>query len=399
MSDTMTLPDRMKFGIFLGPFHRVGENPTLAIDRDLELIQWLDYLGYDEAWIGEHHSAGWETISSPEIFIGVAADRTRHIKLGHRGHQPAVPPPVHGCQPDGPARSHDARAGHARSRTGSAPGRRVHDGHRPDHAAREDGRGVGDNSATVHRDRADHLQERLVRAKRGHVAAQAVPATAHAHSGRIAIQSPAGVALAGKYGASVLTITVPRDPSSGQSNLKGLWAIAEESAAEHGHTMDRSEWRLTIPVHLAEDRQQALDEARLGGGRYLREYIEETNGRSAAFDGPIEGIIDEMASNGSWIVGTPDDCIDGINRLQEQSGGFGGLLVQTIDWAPHDRILKSYELLARYVMPQFQGSVVGLEGSNRWAQSRKEDLLSGRNRAIDRAHQVYAERGGSSPLT
>ena len=82
MNDTMTLPDRMKFGVFLGPFHRVGENPTLAIDRDLELIQWLDYLGYDEAWIGEHHSAGWETISSPEIFIAVAADRTRHIKLG-----------------------------------------------------------------------------------------------------------------------------------------------------------------------------------------------------------------------------------------------------------------------------------------------------------------------------
>ena len=78
----MALPDRMKFGIFLGPFHRVGENPTLAIDRDLELIPWLDYLGYDEAWIGEHHSSGWETISSPEIFMGVAADRTRHIKLG-----------------------------------------------------------------------------------------------------------------------------------------------------------------------------------------------------------------------------------------------------------------------------------------------------------------------------
>ena len=73
----MALPERMKFGIFMGPFHRVGENPTLALDRDLELVQWLDFLGYDEAWIGEHHSAGWETISSPEIFIGVAADLRR----------------------------------------------------------------------------------------------------------------------------------------------------------------------------------------------------------------------------------------------------------------------------------------------------------------------------------
>ena len=78
----MALPERMKFGIFLAPFHRVGENPTLALERDLELIQWLDTLGYDEAWIGEHHSAGWETISSPEIFMAVAAERTRNIKLG-----------------------------------------------------------------------------------------------------------------------------------------------------------------------------------------------------------------------------------------------------------------------------------------------------------------------------
>src|SRR5690349_8086499 len=72
----------MRFGIFLAPFHRVGENPTLALGRDMELIEWLDYLGYDEVWIGEHHSAGWEIIASPEIFIAAAAERTRHIMLG-----------------------------------------------------------------------------------------------------------------------------------------------------------------------------------------------------------------------------------------------------------------------------------------------------------------------------
>jgi len=55
----------MKFGIFLAPFHKVGENPTLAMNRDMELIEWMDHLGYDEVWIGEHHSAGWELIASP----------------------------------------------------------------------------------------------------------------------------------------------------------------------------------------------------------------------------------------------------------------------------------------------------------------------------------------------
>src|SRR5215469_179597 len=72
----------MRFGIFLAPFHPVGQNPTLALERDLEMVCHLDRLGFDEAWIGEHHSAGYEIIASPEVFIGFAAERTGHIRLG-----------------------------------------------------------------------------------------------------------------------------------------------------------------------------------------------------------------------------------------------------------------------------------------------------------------------------
>jgi limonene 1,2-monooxygenase len=73
---------RLRFGIFLAPFHPAGENPTSALQRDLRLVEHLDELGYDEAWIGEHHSAGSEIIASPEIFIAAAAERTKHIRLG-----------------------------------------------------------------------------------------------------------------------------------------------------------------------------------------------------------------------------------------------------------------------------------------------------------------------------
>src|SRR5437588_4698032 len=72
----------MRFGIFMAPFHPVGQNPTLGLERDLELIEHLDALGFDEAWIGEHHSAGYEIIASPEVFIASAAARTKHIRLG-----------------------------------------------------------------------------------------------------------------------------------------------------------------------------------------------------------------------------------------------------------------------------------------------------------------------------
>ncbi|MGH9886902.1 MAG: LLM class flavin-dependent oxidoreductase, partial [bacterium] len=77
----MTKP-RLRFGIFMAPFHPEHENASLALQRDLELVSWLDELGFDEAWIGEHHSAGYEIIGSPEVFIAAAAERTRNIKLG-----------------------------------------------------------------------------------------------------------------------------------------------------------------------------------------------------------------------------------------------------------------------------------------------------------------------------
>ena len=73
---------RLRFGTFLAPFHPAGVNPTAAIHRDLRLVQHLDEMGFDEAWIGEHHSAGTEIIASPEIFMAAAAERTKNIKLG-----------------------------------------------------------------------------------------------------------------------------------------------------------------------------------------------------------------------------------------------------------------------------------------------------------------------------
>ena len=388
----MALPERMKFGIFLGPFHRVGENPTLAIRRDIELVEWLDQLGYDEAWIGEHHSAGWEIISSPEVFIAAAAERTQQIKLGTG----VISLPYH---PPFMVANRMVQLDHmTRGRVlfgvgpGALPGDAYMMGIDPTTQREKMDEALGvvirlftETEPITYKSDWFELREAVLQLRPYQKPHMPISVSS--------VQSPAGVALAGKHGASVLTITVPRDPSAGPSDLKGLWSIAEESAAKHGHTMDRDEWRLTLPVHLAETREQALEEVRLGSGRYLREYSEGTNGRKVAYDGPLEGVVDNMVDRGAWIVGTPDDCIEGINRLAEQSGGFGGFLVQTIDWAPREKMLHSFELLARYVMPQFQGSVVSTAASNRWAADRKDHLVDGRLRGIDRARQVYAERG------
>ena len=388
----MSLPERMKFGIFMGPFHRVGENPTLAIDRDLELVQWLDYLGFDEAWIGEHHSAGWEIISSPEIFIAAAAERTRHIKLGTG----VISLPYHHPLMVANWMVQLDHMTHGRVMMGVGPGALPSDAYMMgiDHTVQrprmDEALGVilrlfTETEPITYKSDWFELREALLQLRPYQRPYMPVAVAS--------VQSPAGVVLAGKYGAAVLTITVPRDPSaSNESDLQNLWAIAEESAAEHGQEVRRQDWRLVLPVHLAETRQEARAEARLGAGRYLREYSEGTNGRRPVFDGPLDKVIDFMADAGFWIVGTPDDCVEGIKRLDERSGGYGGLLVQTIDWAPRDKMLHSYELLARYVMPQFQGSVLSTAASNRWAAERREGLVAGRTRAIDQAREDYAAR-------
>jgi limonene 1,2-monooxygenase len=386
----MSLPERMKFGVFMGPFHRVGENPTLAIDRDLELVQWLDYLGFDEAWIGEHHSAGWEIISSPEIFIAAAAERTRHIKLGTG----VVSLPYHHPLMVANWMVQLDHMTHGRVMMGVGPGALPSDAymmgieHTVQRPRMDEALGVilrlfTETEPITYKSDWFELREALLQLRPYQRPTMPIAVAS--------VQSPAGVVLAGKYGAAVLTITVPRDPSpNSESDLRRLWEIAEESAAEHGQEVRREDWRLVVPVHLAESRQEAREEARMGAGRYLREYSEGTNGRRPVFDGPLDKVIDFMADAGYWFVGTPDDCIEGIKQLEEKSGGYGGFLVQTVDWAPRDKMLHSYELLARYVMPQFQGSVLSTAASNHWARERRDGLMAGRTRAIERARQDYA---------
>ena len=390
----MNLPARMTFGIFLGPFHKVGENPTLALHRDMELIEWLDDLGYDEAWIGEHHSAGWEIISSPELFIASVAERTRHIKLGTG----VISLPYH--HPFMVANrmvqlDHTTRG---RVMFGVGPGALPTDAYmmgidpttqRPkmDEALGIILRLFTEDTPLTYKSDWFELNEALLQIKPYQ--------TPYMPLAVASIQSPSGVALAGKYGASILTITTPRDPSEGRAEYSKLWDIAEESAREHGKEVKREEWRLVIPVHVAETTKQARDEVREGAVHFQRGYTEGTNGRKPVYDGPDDQLVDWMADNGYWIVGSPDDCVEGIKQLAEESGGFGGLLGQTVDWASRDQLLRSYELLARYVAPQFQGSINSIAASNQWAKERVGTLLERRTNAIESAKRQYYESRGS----
>jgi limonene 1,2-monooxygenase len=190
------------------------------------------------------------------------------------------------------------------------------------------------------------------------------------------VESPAGVTLAGKHGASILSLSVPRDTIR-KTSLAELWTIAEETAAEHGKTMHREDWGIVMGMHLADSKEQAFKDIREGAGNIVTEYFGQTLGNPVP-DVPRDQIVDFMVEKNQWIVGTPDDCIAGIERLQEMTGGFGKFMMRVEDWAPRDKIHRSYELLARYVMPHFQGSVAGIKISNDWTAERRESLQANR---------------------
>ena len=385
----MAVPNRMKFGVFMAPFHRVGENPTLALERDLELLQWLDTLGFDEAYIGEHHSAGWETIASPELFMATAAERTRNIRLGTG----VTSLPYH--HPFMVANRMVQLDHLTRGRVilGCGPGALASDalmlGIRPERQ-----RAMMEESLDAIMRLMSNTEPYSVKTdwfEMNEAVLQLRPYQNPIVPVAVAsVESPAGVTLAGKHGASVLSLSVPRDTIR-KTSLAELWSIAEETAAEHGKVMHREDWGVVMGMHLADSKEQAVKEIKEGAGNVVTEYFGRTLGNSVP-DVPRDQIVDYMVDHNQWIVGTPDDCIAGIERLQELTGGFGKFMIRVEDWAPRDKIHRSYELLARYVMPHFQGSLQGIQTSNEWASERREALQANRYVGIKAATDRFDAR-------
>src|SRR5437899_261573 len=238
----------MGFGIFMAPFHPVGENPTTALHRDLELIEWLDQLGYDEAWIGEHHSAGFEIIASPEVFIAAAAERTKRIRLGTGVSSLPYHHPL--MLADRMVLLDHLTRG--RVMLGCGPGALPSDafmmGIDPERqrAMMEESLEAilllldGEKPVTMQTDWFSLNDARL----------QLRPYTPGGFEIGVAAQvSPSGPRLAGRFGLALLSL--------GATNVGGFdvlgqhWNVMEERAAEFNTTVERGKWRLVGPMHLA----------------------------------------------------------------------------------------------------------------------------------------------------
>jgi limonene 1,2-monooxygenase len=384
----------MRFGIFLAPFHPVGQNPTLALQRDLELIQRLDQLGFDEAWIGEHHSAGYEIIASPEVFIAAAAERTRHIRLGTGVSSLPYHHPL--MLADRMVLLDHLTMG--RTMLGVGPGALPSDAfmmgidpvnQRP--MMEQSLEAIlalldGSEPVTMETDWFTLRDARL----------QLRPYTEGGFEVAVAAQvSPSGPRLAGRFGLGLLSL--------GATNMGGFdvlgqhWNVMEERGAEFGTTVDRNKWRLVGPMHIAETEEQARKDVEFG----LQDWVDYFRKVAALGLAPesddTADLVDAINGSGLAVVGTPDMAIAQIQRLVDQSGGFGTYLFMGHDWADRDATLHSYELFARYVMPLFQGQVQAAVTSRDWAAANRPTFIGAATTAVMNAVQSHhAEKEAKS---
>ena len=376
------------FGVFLAPFHPAGQNPTVALERDLALMVHLDRLGFDEAWIGEHHSAGYEIIASPEVFIATAAERTRHLRLGTGVsslpyHQPLM------LADRMVLLDHLTRG---RIMLGVGPGALPSDAHmmgievaRQRDMMEESLEAIllllrSDEPVTYQTDwftlRDARLQLRPYQRPHFEVA--------------VAAQiSPAGPRAAGRFGCSLLSIGATS--ASGFDALGLHWNVMEERAAEFRTTIDRDRWRLVGPMHLAETKEQAVKDCAFGLDAWV-DYFARVAALPLAPDTTNHAdLVDALNASGFAVIGTPDDAIAQLSRLADQSGGFGTYLLMAHEWADRVETLRSYELFARHVMPAFQSSADTLVASRDWAAEHRPEFIGAAGNAVMAAIQKHQD--------
>jgi len=391
----------MRFGAFIAPFHAVEENPTLTIRRDMRLVEWLEENDFDEAWIGEHHSAGFENISSPELFIAGVAERTKKIRLGTgvnslSYHQPLI-------LADRIVQLDHQTGG--RIIFGAGPGQLPSDAHMLGIDPRNQRRMMNESLECI----VDLLEGKTVnretdwfklRDARLHVLPYQTPRMEMSVACAV---TPTGPTTAGRLGLGMLSLAA--STPIGFNALGDHWGVHEEAARKNGLTVSRANWRVVVTMHLSETREQARKDMEYGIMDIVK-YVRKVSGkfsddaRVAKVTGPSD-VVDLLTSDGIGtfgvaLVGTPEDAIAHIEKLQKQSGGFGTFLFLAHNCANFEATKHSYELFARRVMPHFQNSNANRAKSLDWAHANSSTVYEGIVQATQNAIADYEKEKSSA---
>jgi limonene 1,2-monooxygenase len=349
----------MKFSIFMMPLHYPTENPSLAFDRDIELVRYADELSFDEFFIGEHHSGGWETMPAPEMALAKASASAHRIRLGTSVISVPFHHPFHVAERMA-FLDHLTRG---RAILGVGPCALVTDKNL-----------FGLPTGKLYPMMAESVEiiVRLlespepidydgefwkIKQMRLQLRSYQNPRMplAIASSG-----NPVSLELAGKHGMLFLS-PAGKNVRNNQTKAE-QWKKIEAIAAKHGTATSRENWRIASCVYLASSKEEAWRDVEASIGRDMVYFA--AIGLKAPYEAypgqPLHEITPRSgADRRDWIIGTPDDAIQQIERMQAETGGFGGLMLATHEWAATDKLRRSYELFARYVMPHFRGHTLG----------------------------------------
>jgi limonene 1,2-monooxygenase len=385
---------RLRFGIFLPPYHNPRHSHALAMERDLQLAEHLDRLGYDEIWFGEHHSGGYETIPCPELMIAAAAQRTSRIQLCTG----VISLPYHHPLMVADRIAFLDHLTRGRMTAGFGPG-----------ALPSDSYMMGMDYTTL-RPRMEEALEAILalfdspepvdmvtdwftlREARLQVKSYARPRTKMALAAAV---SPSGPRLAGKHGLGLLSFG--GTSAQGVEGLRHTWGIVEEQAALHGQCVDRTNWSVVSMMHIAETEQQAIDDVRYGFDDFFHyHHVAVPAGLWTDDEGiSLEAKVARINEAGIGVVGTPEMAVRHVRRLLDLSGGIGAFLFFCNDWGDRESVLRSYELFAREVMPHFDGTIDSRVGSFEWMGSRREASINSLNTGWEQATARYAAEVGA----
>jgi limonene 1,2-monooxygenase len=393
------MTDPLRFGVFYAPFHPLGQDPTLALEYDLERVVALDRLGFDEAWFGEHHSGGYEIIGCPEIFVATAAERTKHIKLGTG----VVSLPYHHPWMVADRMVLLDHLTRGRVLFGTGPG-----------ALPSDAYVMGIDPVDQRRRMEESLEAILALLRSEEPVTRVTDwftlrearlqlrpySSPHFEVAVAAMISPSGPRLAGRYGVSLLSLSM-QVVEGGFAAIESAWGVVEEQAQAAGRPPpDRSSWRVLGALHVAETQEQAIEECTYGLEAFSRYF------GTAGFvplGQHLEGsrhpreVVEQYAASGNVVIGTPDDAIAYIEGLLRASGGFGTFLLLGHDWASPEATLRSYRLFAREVIPHFKHRLEAPRASHDWAASKRDELFGRAGEAIMHAIASHLEERATPP--
>ena len=342
----------MKFSLFMMPCHHPADNPALAFQRDIGLIHLADELGFDEAFIGEHHSGGWETMPAPEMALSMAAAKAHRIRLGTSVFSAPFHHPFYLAERMA-FLDHLTRG---RAILGVGPCSLVTDKilfnveetslYPMLHEAVDVIVRLLESEEPVSHQgeywQFEDMQLQLRSFQQPRLPL-AMPSAA----------TPANLEMIGRNNMIWMSPTGKNRP-----NARKNWEIVEKGARDAGRIADRDNWRIATYMYLSDSVEKAWDEVWEGILREA-EYFSAIGlrGHYAEYEGqPFSEFTPEScADRRDWVIGTPDDAIDWLEAKMEETGGFGGLLLHSPEWTNRHKWERSMEMFARYVIPHFQG--------------------------------------------